>query len=134
MTPRCCCLLLVCALPGLLVAAERLSPRDRILWHDSKVVGSPDPPHPYQTRRVFEGLELHEPLFLAAEPGTNSYLFTEQIWSKRPGGLKRFANAPDGFQIETLLTPDSLIYSFCFHPQFIDNGYVYLFVNGPASE
>ena len=114
--------------------AELLTPRDRVLWNDSKVIGSPDPPPLYRTRRVFEQLELYEPLFIAPEPGTNSYLIAEQVWSKRPGGLKRFVNQPDVTTAELLIAPARTLYSFCFHPKFTDNGYMYLMTNGPYSE
>ncbi len=114
--------------------AEPLTPGDRVLWNDSHVVGSPDPPAPYRTRRVFEQLELHEPLFLAAEPGTNSYLITELVWSRRPGSLKRFVDQPDVTTAEPLIVTDRTLYSFCFHPRFSENGYLYLMTNGPFSE
>lgn len=114
-------------------AAEPLTPADRILWNDSKVVGSPEPPHPYRTKRVFEELKLFQPIYVAAEPGTNNYLVVEHAGSwAGPGGIRRFANSPDVTEIETVIDIDYLIYGFCYHPKFLENGYIYLMANGPV--
>ncbi len=112
-----------------------LTPGDRILWNDSKVVGSPDPLPPYRTKPVFEKLKLFQPIYVAAEPGTNNYLVVEHAgsWSG-PGGIRRFANSPDVTEIETVIGIDYLIYGFCYHPKYVENGYIYLMANGPVKE
>lgn len=116
-------------------AAEPLKPSDRILWNDSKVVGSPEPPTPYRTKRVFEDLKLFQPIYVAAEPGTNNYLVVEHSGSwAGPGGIRRFANSPDVTEIETVIGIDYLIYGFCYHPKYVENGYIYLMANGPVKE
>ena len=124
--------------PAMCAAAEPakpLTPADRIPWNDSKVIGSPEPPTPYRTKRVFERLKLSQPIYLAAEPGTNDYLVVEHSGNGAgPGGIRRFANSPDVTDIETVLGIDYLIYGFCFHPKFKENGLIYLMANGPMSE
>lgn len=125
-------------IPHLVRAADPvkpLTPSDRILWNDSKVVGSPEPPHPYRTKPVFEKLKLFQPIYAAAEPGTNNYLVVEHAGSwAGPGGIRRFSNSPDVTEIETVLGIDYLIYGFCFHPKYVENGYIYLMANGPMAE
>lgn len=115
--------------------AKPLSPSDRILWDVSRVVGSPEPPSPYRTKPVFEKLKLFQPIYAAAEPGTNNYLVVEHAGSwAGPGGIRRFANSPDVTEIETVLGIDYLIYGFCYHPKYVENGYLYLIANGPVKE
>jgi uncharacterized repeat protein (TIGR03806 family) len=124
--------------PAVCLAAEParpLTPADRILWTDSKVVGSPEPPSPYRTQRVFEKLPLSQPVYLAAEPGTNNYLVAELSGSGTgPGRIRRFSNRPEIAEIENVLDINYLIYGFCFHPRFVENGSIYLMANGPMSE
>ena len=117
------------------VAADPLTPANRILWNDSKVVGSPEPLAPYRTKPVFEKLKLFQPIYAAAEPGTNNYLVVEHAgsWSG-PGGIRRFGNSPDVTEIDTVIGIDYLIYGFCYHPKYLENGYLYLMANGPVKE
>lgn len=105
----------------------------RTSWTTSRVVGSPNPPLPYRTARVFEQLELNSPIYLAAEPGRGTYLVVETLGGGGgPGRLRRFADDPSVSTLETVLTLDRLIYGLCFHPRFAENGYVYLVTNGPT--
>lgn len=114
---------------------EPLTTADRILWTESKVVGSPEPPTPYQTRRVFENLKLAQPIYIIAEPGTNNYLVVEHVGGgSGPANIKRFANSPNVTELETVLTFDELIYAVGFHPKFVENGYLFVMANGPVSE
>ncbi len=105
----------------------------RIPWTTSHVIGSPDPLPPYRTARVFEKLELKDPLYLAAEPGRGTFLVVETTGGGvGPGRLRRFTDDLSTSALETVLTLDRLIYGFGFHPQFSENGYIYLVTNGPS--
>ena len=42
----------------------------RIPSTTSKVIGSPDPPPPYRSRRTFADLKVVNPIAVAREPGT----------------------------------------------------------------
>lgn len=104
----------------------------RTPWTTSRVIGSPDPLPPYRTAKVFEKLELKNPLYLAAEPERGTFLVVEMTGGSGPGRLQRFADDPSAIALETVLTSDRLIYGLCFHPRFTENGYVYLVTNGPS--
>ena len=114
-----------------LTASERV----RISWTESRLVGSPDPPLPYRVTRVYENLPLFAPVYLRKEPGTNRLLFVDHKgdW-KEPGGLRFFHDRQDVDSSKPLLHIDRLIYGFCFHPKYEENGYLYLISNGPMPE
>ncbi len=121
---------------GLVEAADEARPfgiEQRTPWTTSRVIGSPNPPPPYRTARVFAQLELKDPLYLAAEPGRGTFLVVETLGGGvGPGRLRRFVDDQNTAALETVLTLDRLIYGLCFHPRFVDNGYVYLVTNGPS--
>ena len=116
---------------SMLVAADR----QRVPWTTSKVVGSPDPPLPYRVSRAYEKLPLFAPVYLRPEPGTDRIFFVDHKgdW-KEPGGLRVFQDREDASSSIALLPLDRLIYGFCFHPGYRDNGYIYLITNGPMPE
>ncbi|HET6424397.1 MAG TPA: PQQ-dependent sugar dehydrogenase, partial [Planctomycetaceae bacterium] len=126
----------VCA--ALIASSDAAEPRpfgidQRTPWTTSRVVGSPDPLPPYRTARVFEMLELKDPLYLAAEPGRGSFIVVETLGGGGgPGRLRRFVDDPNASTLDELLKIDHLIYGSCFHPRFVDNGYLYLITNGPT--
>jgi uncharacterized repeat protein (TIGR03806 family) len=74
-------------------------------------------------------------IYVAAEPGTSNYLFVETAaGGAGPAKIRRFANQPDAKDAETLLELDYLIYGFCYHPQYVENGQLFLIINGPTKE
>src|SRR5689334_14137393 len=104
----------------------------RVPWTTSKVIGSPEPPPPYKTERVFPKLTFEEPLDLTYAPGTNR-LFVAQRWGK----IYSFVNDKDTAKADLALdfkgAKDSrgepmkqVIYAFTVHPKFKDNGYIYV--------
>lgn len=99
-------------------------PGPRVLWTTSRVVGSPEPPPPYQLVRTFESLKFDQPLYVAFEPGTDRVLVCE-----RGGKVFVFPNRQDVQQPELLLDAQLELYAICFHPQFLENGFVYSFGN-----
>lgn len=117
------------------VSAEEPRPfgiEQRIPWTTSRVVGSPDPLPPYRAARIYEKLELKNPLYLASEPGRGTFLVVEMTGGSGPGRLRRFTDTPDSQTLDTVLTVDYLVYGMCFHPRFAENGYIYLVMNGPS--
>lgn len=130
---------LVMLRPGALAAGDgftadgegRLS---RLIWNESRVVGSPDPPLPYQPVRVYPYVELQRPCYIRAEPGTDRMLvITLGDNDRGPGSLRAFVDAPDAAESELLLSTDRLVYGFTFHPRYVENGYLYTISNGPNS-
>jgi putative heme-binding domain-containing protein len=93
----------------------------RTPWTTSRIRGTPDPPAPYRTERVFAKLRFQEPLDLTAAPGTNRLAVAE-----RYGKIYSFPNRPDVAAADLLLDLSKVIYGCAFHPKFPDNGYVYV--------
>lgn len=108
----------------------------RIPWTTSRVIGSPDPPLPYRTRRAFPELTIKQPLSFDIEPGTNRAWVIEYLgnWAG-PAKIVRFADRNDiqTSDVETLLELDHIAYGLAFHPKFAENGYVFIGCNGPMS-
>lgn len=113
-------------------------------WTESKVTGSPEPPPPYRTQRVFPTISFHNPVAFTQAPGSDRWYVAEQN-----GLIYSFANAPqrtkkDVFlDVRTLLKKEpadspakelEAIYGLVFHPQFPQNGYCYVcyVVRGPG--
>lgn len=102
----------------------------RVSWDTSRVRGSPEPPLPYKTERVFAELALKRPLYAAMLPGTDRLLVVEQ--SGHIVSVPNVADAKESQEFLKLANHDT--YSFCFHPRFATNNFVYIFANGPNSE
>jgi len=125
----------VCGLMGWVnsgAAAEVSELPKRTLWTTSRVVGSPEPPSPYQTVRVLEDVPLKQPIYLRAEPGTSHYMVVEHQGNKAK--LSRVDLTEDSPKLEVLLEPDDQLYAVTFHPKYVENGYLFLLKNGPAKE
>lgn len=107
--------------------AQPVEPRPA--WTTSRITGSPEPPRPYVTERIFPALEFDQPVELVAIPGTNRLLILEVT-----GKIFSFANMPDAAELTTELFADikqrdtafSRLYGFAFHPRFAENRYCYL--------
>jgi glucose/arabinose dehydrogenase len=117
------------------VGPQRIAgPATRAAWNDSKVIGTPEPPLPYRTEPAFPKLKTKFPVYVAPQPGTDLLVLAETITSwNAPSRIRRFRNAPDVTDTETLWEADRIIYGLTFHPRFADNGFVYVISNGPAS-
>lgn len=128
------------SLHGLLLAsADEEKPfglERRIPWTTSRVIGSPDPPLPYTVEQTFTQIDWQAPMFVAAEPGTDRLLVVQQGAGKdRPSQVLRVRDDPATDKVETLLeVADRLIYAVTFHPDYRDNGLLFVFSNGPTSQ
>jgi glucose/arabinose dehydrogenase len=106
----------------------------RIPWNDSRVAGSPDGLSPYKVVRAFPRLNVKQPLSLTPEPGTDRLFILQHLnyWA----GPGRLIAVPDDQEAtetdaETLLEIDGIAYGLAFHPDYPQNGFLYLGLNGP---
>ena len=98
----------------------------------SHVIGSPDPAPPYRVTRVFPKLELSNLIEVASEPGSQRLLFIDQDGSAK---LRRTTDDPASGEFETLLDFEKgLAYSITFHPQFAENGYIFIGADRPDAD
>jgi len=127
--------LLMTLLPSLCVSTLLAAERTRIPWTESRVLGSPDPPLPFRVTRAYEKLPLFAPVYVRSEPGSDRIFYIDHKgdW-KEPGGLRVFQDREDADSSKPLLPLDRLIYGFCFHPRYRENGHLYLITNGPMAE
>jgi putative heme-binding domain-containing protein len=105
---------------------------ERAPWTTSRVVGTPDPPLPFRSERVFPRLHFEHPVLLAFAPGIDRMFVGEQagkVWSFRLQDdvatrelaidLKTAVSLPPGMRVDAL-------YGLAFDPRFSENRYVYL--------
>src|SRR5688572_16506824 len=59
-------------------------------WTTARVVGTPDPPPPFRTERVYPNVRFKHPLLMARAPGTDRLFVGEQ-----DGRLYSIARRPD---------------------------------------
>ncbi|MES2793625.1 MAG: PQQ-dependent sugar dehydrogenase [Planctomycetota bacterium] len=96
----------------------------------SRVVGSPEPPLPYRTQRLYPQLKTAYPMFIAHQPGSDRLLVITQDAPFSTTTIRRMKDDPAATEYESLFTDGSSAYSIEFHPQFEKNGYVYVGNNG----
>lgn len=98
----------------------------------STVIGSPDPPKPYQLVTAFPKLKIEFPVAVAHQPGSDRLWVIGEAGPWAPTQLLRIVDDPNVETVETLLPVDGIAYSLVFHPDFQNNGYLYVGRNGPA--
>ena len=116
-------------------AAAAGPPGDRVPWTTSRIVGSPDPPPPYRTERLFPELTFNQPVDLTMAPGSDRWFVVEQggkVLSFRPGEADASVAIDLASQCATLdRTPEAsgvaAVFGIAFHPQLAENRYCYLF-------
>jgi putative heme-binding domain-containing protein len=109
---------------------------ERTPWTTSRIEGTPEPPPPYETRRVFPHLNFKNPVTITAEPTSKRLFVIEQqgkIYSfPVDPEVKRADLAIDlKKEIQTLrLSKDAAkvaeAYGLAFHPRFAENRYCYI--------
>lgn len=108
---------------GFAVAAFAREP-----WLTSRIVGSPEPPAPFITERVFPNLKFREPVELTPMPGTDRLILVE-----REAKIYSFPNQGDCEKADLLVNMKELsreiyeTYSIAFHPGFLTNRYIFVF-------
>lgn len=111
------------------LATSKFGLQQRSPWMGSRVIGSPDPPSPYTTERVFAGLAFKRPAELTAIPGTNRLAMVEV-----KGKIYSFENRPldkgvprDLFADVSKIHKDFYrAYGLAFHPRFEQNRLCYV--------
>ena len=92
----------------------------------SRVVGSPDPPKPYRARRAYPQLAIEFPICVRHIPGTDQLLVTDQPKPFQPSKLLRMTDDPEIDDYEVLMAFGGVAYDITFHPDFSENGYLYI--------
>jgi len=100
----------------------------------STVKGSPEPPMPYRTERVYPKLNITLPIAVTHIPGTDQLFFISQ--EKRVGDclIQRMKDDPKTDKAEDVLDLKGTAYDITFHPKFKENGYVYVGWNGAGED
>ncbi len=115
-------LCLSCGTNPLLDQAVPYGVADRVQWTTSRIIGSPDPEPPYELRRVFPQFTFENPVFIAQDPLSDRLLIAEY-----EGRIYSFIGSdPDGTK-HLFLDMKRRISAFSFHPQYHDNGQVFVF-------
>ncbi|HLY72755.1 MAG TPA: hypothetical protein VKU80_01445, partial [Planctomycetota bacterium] len=108
---------------------------ERQAWTNSQVTGSPEPPPPYRTQRVFPRLALKLPVDLTYAPGSDRLFVVTQ-----KGLVYSIPNSPDCDQADLLIDLHQVqgldrvqnckgvgdSYAIAFDPAFEKNRYCYL--------
>lgn len=108
----------------------------RILWNNTRLIGSPDPPLPYTVTPAFPRIQWERPLYAKAVPNRPIILVILQGGeTDRPSRILQVEDREDADQASPLIEiPNRLAYGLEFHPKFAENGYLYLFTNGKTGE
>jgi putative heme-binding domain-containing protein len=109
----------------------------RVPWTTSRLTGSPEPPQPYRSERLFPKLLFRNPLLCARFPNSDRIVVGEQV-----GKLYTFPNDPNCAKPDLFLdltvelkTLDPKVHKgidpggmgLVFHPKFAQNHYCYIF-------
>ena len=105
----------------------------RTLWTGTRVIGSPEPPSPYTTRRAFPRLIFDRPTLLTSAPGTSRLFIADldgRIFSfeDRPGASEKdlFLDLGWIYEPKTGRKQYRRIVGLAFHPDFQSNGYFFV--------
>ena len=102
----------------------------------SRVVRSPEPPPPYVVEPIFVNVQWDRPLYIKPEPGTNDLFVIQQGGEKeKPAKILRINDEPSVAETSLLLeVDDRLVYGLEFHPNYQQNGFLFVYSNGPRTE
>lgn len=108
----------------------------RVPWTGSRVIGSPEPPLPYINSPVLTGISWNQPIFIDREPGTRFLIAIQRSGEgNRSSEIVRLEDAPDVKETRPVLSmPDRLTYAVAFHPEYEQNGFLYVCSNGPGTD
>ncbi len=105
----------------------------RTPWTTGRVVGSPNPPAPYVTQRVFPELTFENAVDHSFAPGTETLFVLEQggkLWAidtKSQPVRRQLA-----FDLRPHHRPFDNVLGFTFHPGFVTNRFVFINYNEPG--
>ena len=104
---------------------------NRVPFTTSRVVGSPEPPSPYKTERVFPNLKMEQPISIEPEPGTNNLWFTQHLGSWSGGArIHRVKNEENVSQTDVMIEfKTEMASAVTFHPKYEQNGFFYVYLN-----
>ena len=77
-------------------------------------------------QQTFTKFPLNQPVYIEPEPGTDQLLVIEL-----GGKIRRFKDDPEAENAEFLLDTGRETYGLTFHPDYEENGYLYVVSNGP---
>lgn len=129
--------------PGSLRANDPASTTPDLRWPEgklprlttSRVIGSPDPPLPYTTRRVYPQLKLNFPVAVAHQPGSDRLWVITLDGPQGATVVRRFVDSADVSDSEIVIPADDRVATeLVFHPKFAENGFVYLGHNRPIKD
>lgn len=108
--------------------------RERVAWTTSRLVGTPDPPPPYQAERAFGELAYKNPVELVSLSGSGAAGGERLFIVELQGKIYSFPNTPDAGDVEPALFFDmkasiagmKMAYGLAFHPDFATNRYCYI--------
>ena len=122
-------------------AADVVSTAPRVPLTTSHVTGTPEPPPPYITPRIFPKLHFKNPLEMVVAPGSDRWYVVEQA-----GRIFSFPNRQDCNHADLFLDigkqirmPENGVvgdtYGLAFHPKFAENHFCYVcyVVNGKGN-
>ena len=102
----------------------------REIWQNTRLIGTPETPPPYTVEPVYTNQVWHAPMFIAPEPGSDQLFALLHESNGKPAELVAFRDDPMVEERKVLIElRGRLAYSFCFDPNYADNGYIYLFTN-----
>lgn len=119
-------------LGGAILSAQERPKRQ--LWTTSKVVGTPEPALPFVTEPIWETLPVSKPLELKSLPSRAGWMvYADHRETKEVISVLSAFRGVKGVktQISSLTLANRLIYGFCFHPKFEENGFIFLHTSGP---
>lgn len=108
--------------------AKPLGIKAKVPLTTSRVIGSPDPPLPYRPKKAFPDLPLTYPIAVDRIPGSDQLIVIVQDYSSGPAQLLLVEDDPAVKETSPLLKipAGGLAYGLAFHPNFAENGYVYV--------
>ena len=111
----------------------------RTPWTTPRVTGSPNPPPPLRTERVFPQHNFDRPVDFARLPGSDRWVVAElggQLWSFRPSATgakpELVADLRPHHMPEEFVRGFSIL-GFTFHPGFATNRFIFINYNEPGS-
>lgn len=107
---------------------SKIRQRGLPLWTTSRVTGSPEPAPPYRVERLYEQLEIQNPVVMTRIPSTRRWALLELS-----GRLVDFPIEPAGpaephvlCEFRELAPELRQAYGLTFDPKFTENGFVYV--------